>query len=150
MSRCRTRRGVIAVFGFSAEICAELFFKYGVSLGVCLCSTGGGWRRSGWLWLVVVEVAGIVHVFFCAQVDREVFSWVLMVLKLDPPYEAVSYITGKDIAASTFWGTVDNLFGKLASFVNGEFWWEDRLTQTSTYRLHEGGDQAGDTPYPYS
>ena len=53
----------------------------------------------------------------------------LMVLKLDPPYDSVSYITGQDLAPSSFWRRVDDLFGQLATLVNGEFWWEDRLAQ---------------------
>ena len=36
------------------------------------------------------------------EISREGFSWVLMVLKLDPPYSSVTYTTGVNISATSF------------------------------------------------
>ena len=41
------------------------------------------------------------------EISREGFSWVLMVLKLDPLYSSVSYITRVDISPTSFWTKVD-------------------------------------------
>ena len=75
------------------------------------------------------------------SISREEFSSIRVVLrsgrirhdvpcfKLDPPYAAIPYITNCGISASTFFERVNGWFAELASFVQNEFWFDDRLNQ---------------------